>query len=464
MHIHGDRRNSAKALARAGRIDELRRLADGGDAHAARHLAEWLARNRHLDELLERMAAGERFARWTHSDYLVRRRRFPEAIDALRPLADLGIPGAQRRLARLLAGRGRYGEAVGELRRAPAHWRDRMTVESWLRARGLTSRTAGARDVRREYLDALRRAARAGDADARRQLSWIVVLWWPDRLADVAALLDDIGPDEWLHERLVAASESRHPAPFRVVAIDLLATAGGGAYRRTRAALLLSQGRRDEALGQLRSLAADGDPGAERDLAAIRDTPQPRREIWVGGRRESVALNGFAFSPDGATIAVWGHGGQGPPRVVLWDVATGEPRHTQRLESPYPGGVRFRPDGTVEERPGQSPWNYPHELTGPDGTVVALRTRGRIQLCHARTGTLIREMFVRWTTAMAFHPDGTLLAIGTGADVRLWDLATDRLVHTIATPTAALAFHPDGTILATADSYNGVIGLWPLTD
>ncbi|MEO3754739.1 hypothetical protein [Streptomyces sp. B6B3] len=36
MHIHGDLRGSAKSLARAGRVDELRRLADGGDAHVAR--------------------------------------------------------------------------------------------------------------------------------------------------------------------------------------------------------------------------------------------------------------------------------------------------------------------------------------------------------------------------------------------------------------------------------------------
>ncbi|MQA97205.1 MAG: hypothetical protein GEV11_22135 [Streptosporangiales bacterium] len=459
----GDRRNSAKALVRAGRVDELRGLADAGDGHAARQLAVWLARSGHIDELRERVGAGDRFARWAYSDLLVRRRRFPEAIDTLRPLADSGIPGAQRRLARLLAGRGRFGEAVVRLGQAPAHWRDTMRVESWLDACGLTDRTTRARDVRREYVDALRRATRAGDADARWQLSWIVLLWWRDRLEAAVALLDDIGPSDWLHERLVYESQGPGLAACRAAAIDLLVTAGDGAYRRTRAALLLSQDRRDDAIAQLRSLAAEGDRHAERDLEMVRSAPQPMREIKVGDHPELEFLNGLALSQDRATLAVWGHGTRYWAVVVLWDVATGEPRHTQRLDSPYPGGVTFRHDGTVDELPGRSPWQYPERLTAPDGSVVAVRTRGRIRLCDARTGTPIRELFLRGVFAMAFHPDGTMLAIGAGpAGVHLWELATGRLVRTIATPASAVAFRPDGAILATADSLNRAVRLWSL--
>ena len=126
--------------------------------------------------------------------------------------------------------------------------------------------------MRRDYLDALRRQAAAGDGDAKVQLSWIVVLWWRSRIEAAAALLGDIGPSNWLHERLVHQSEGWRLGPLRATAIDLLATAGAGGYQRTRAALLVLQGQHDDAVAQLRSLAALGDRQAERDLTTTLDS------------------------------------------------------------------------------------------------------------------------------------------------------------------------------------------------
>jgi hypothetical protein len=171
---------SAKSLARAGRVDELRDRADAGDTHAARYLAVWLARNGHADELRERMAAGDLSARWGYSNYLVVRHRMAEAIEVLRPVADSGVPDARRRLARLLAGEGRYAEAVAQLRQVPMYWQDMRRVEGWPQSRQLARWTTAGVEVRPEYLDELRRA---GDADA---LSWIVLVWWRPRLAAAA--------------------------------------------------------------------------------------------------------------------------------------------------------------------------------------------------------------------------------------------------------------------------------------
>jgi hypothetical protein len=460
-----DRWNSAKRLARAGRIDELRGWADAGDGHAARHLAVWLARAGRLDELRDRMAAGDRSARWAYSDWLVRQRRIPEAIDVLRPLAALGIPGAQRRLACLLAGLGRYARAMSVLAQAPPHPRDEIRVKGWLGSHGLLDRAGGPVGVRREYLDALRRELAAGDADARQQLSWIVLLWWHwwhPRLEDAVALLDDIGPNNWLHERLVRRSRAWRLGEFRAAAIDILATADTKAYHRTRAALLMLQGQRDDAVTQLRSLAADGDQHAQRDLATILGEELPQREIRIGDHPNPINVTGIAFSPDGTTLAAWGHGGEVWALAVVWDVASGAQRRVQGVSKPWLGGMVFRPDGTLHELPGEPPWRNPYHVTAPDGTVRAVRASGRVRLYTAATGAMIRDIPAPAAVTMAFNPDSTVLAIGAGiAGVHLWQTATGRLIRTIATPAAdTVAFHPDGTMLATANSLDGAIRLW----
>ncbi|WP_153033424.1 WD40 repeat domain-containing protein [Amycolatopsis sp. YIM 10] len=399
----------AKTLARAGRVQELRDLTAAGDEQAAWHLVRCLARAGQFDELRERMTAGDRFARWAYSKHLVCERRLPEAIEVLRPLADAGSHRAQRRLASLLAGQGRYAEAVAQLRRAPEHSADLRRVGGWLRACGLADRSG----VRTDYLDRLRREG------ATLELSWVVLLWWRARTADAVALLADIGPSDWLHERLVEESRGWWLAGFRAVAIDLLATS---AYRRTRAALLSQQKRRDEAIAELRVLAAEGERGAESDLAAILGAEQPWRELLVA----PVRVNGLAFSQDGEALAVWGHGPGSRAVAVLWEVATGAPSRSARLSTPFPGGVTFRADGTVEELP------RPFGADFRQGTAVA--------------------------------PAAGLRATGSpggGVDVR--ELATGRLVRTIDTPATTMALHPDGSVLATSDSVDGTVRLWRLS-
>ncbi|MFB7878208.1 WD40 repeat domain-containing protein [Nocardia sp. NPDC056064] len=464
-----DRPFSAGQLARAGCVAALRVRMGAGDEYAGWYLAVALRRAGRIDELRERMAAGDRSARRQYSDWLVRQRRIPEAIEVLRPLAESGIRGARRRLARLLGGQGRYAEAVSVLAQVPPHWDDVSRVSGWLCSHGLIEpeHTHGRPiTVPAGYLDALRRNTVAGDADARQQLSWIVLLWWRrSRLGDSIALLRDIGPSDWLHQRLVWTSDSWYFGEFRSEAIDALAMPEAAAYHRTRAALLILQGERDAAITQLRSRAADGDEDARADLARLLAEERPQREIRFVCHPTPIHLTGMAFSPDGSSLAAWGPDAGSRDRAVVWDVASGAQRRVQKLSSLWLDGVDFRPDGTLDERPGQPAWRH-RSVTAPDDSVIAVHAHGRLRLRSIITGKIILEIPTpRGTVVMAFSPDSAVVATGVGGTgVDLWNTTTGELLRTIATTTHVLAFHPDGTMLATGDSSEGAIRLWRLAE
>jgi WD40 repeat protein len=65
--------------------------------------------------------------------------------------------------------------------------------------------------------------------------------------------------------------------------------------------------------------------------------------------------------------------------------------------------------------------------------------------------------------SVAFSPDGTILASGSGDHkIKLWDVATGKEQATLKGHTGgvySVAFSPDGTILASG-SLDGTIKLW----
>ncbi len=85
------------------------------------------------------------------------------------------------------------------------------------------------------------------------------------------------------------------------------------------------------------------------------------------------------------------------------------------------------------------------------------------KLCHTERTTL---KLPNYGGAVAFSPDGKLLAIGTSGAVQLRDVATLSEVATLKMPgptVRRIAFSPDGKLLLGVDNYFGNIRLWDLT-
>ncbi|GAA3278088.1 hypothetical protein GCM10020218_027740 [Dactylosporangium vinaceum] len=305
----------------------------------------------------------------------------------------------------------------------------------------------------------MRGRAAAGDPVARRELAWTALRWWPARAEEAVALLPVIGPSAWLHDRLLAASRHRGRSGWCADVIALLDRPEAVAYRRTQAMLRLYQGEREAAVAQLRSLAAGGDRRAAADLASILAAPVPVREIRIGEHPDAVDPYGMSFSPDGATLAVWGYRSGG--RLTVWDVATGTRRSNEPLPRLHLDGVVFGPGGAVREvRAGQRPWG-PARRAAPGGRMLAVGTLRHVRL-HLPAGDTIHDLATPGLSGLAFSPDGARLATG-GEETRVWDVATGGLVHGIATPACDVAFPAGGAALATLDRGDAVVRLWDIT-
>ncbi|MGW0194060.1 nSTAND1 domain-containing NTPase [Nonomuraea sp. NPDC003201] len=186
-------------------------------------------------------------------------------------------------------------------------------------------------------------------------------------------------------------------------------------------------------------LVGDGGSGLVRvwDVGTRRLTGPRIRD--PRGRFLSVAI-----SPDGTLLATGGW----DALARLWDVRTGrqvgEPRtdHGPRVDR-----VRFSPDGALLA------------TGGTDGTaqlweVRTLRKSGQ-ELRAGEPGADLDDVSPRGVSAIAFSPDGAMMATATGAgDARLWDVRTRRALggplngHQGGVPS--VAFSPDGRTLATA--------------
>ena len=150
------------------------------------------------------------------------------------------------------------------------------------------------------------------------------------------------------------------------------------------------------------------------------------------------------FSPDGQSLAVTS---ESDGTILVWDLATRRARtvlhHTSRVDV-----IAFSPDGR-------------RLATGE----LMLSSRSII-LWDLQTGSgrIVQEDGLGLTKALAFSPDGTLLASARVADhhISLWDVDTGRKRQVFAGHTHganSIAFSPDGSLLATAGN-DGMVMLW----
>jgi serine/threonine protein kinase/WD40 repeat protein len=160
-------------------------------------------------------------------------------------------------------------------------------------------------------------------------------------------------------------------------------------------------------------------------------------EVWP---QPLTQVSGQAFSRDGGHLLV-----AQPERLVRFDLVTG--REVNR-------------------------WQLPEHTSGwllafhPDNRRVAVCPieASAVSIFDVETGTLLAELPVGpcRNPVVAWHPDGTQLAIGVSRFIQLWDVEARDKRATLEGPVqqvSALDFHPDGTLLAS-QSWEGTLRLW----
>jgi WD40 repeat protein len=156
-------------------------------------------------------------------------------------------------------------------------------------------------------------------------------------------------------------------------------------------------------------------------------------KLWdVKTWKERVTLTGdnpvlcLAFSPDGKTLAT---GTWGPEALRLWDVSTGKEKGVLRSDASRIEWLAFSPDGNTlaavdSSGHGMMLWDVEARKVGRRGPA---------------------------TRCAVFAPDGRRLAYGSGKDVRIWDIETDKIEMAPTghvTDVSCLAISPDGKTVA----------------
>lgn len=198
-----------------------------------------------------------------------------------------------------------------------------------------------------------------------------------------------------------------------------------------------------------KQLVTGSDDGAVQFWDAATGQPGPR----AAGHTDWIRA--LAFSPDGKLLASGGHDGM----VRLWEAAAA--KQVREFPAAPPPPANSQPPAT----------SIVQALAfAPDGKLLAVgMSDGRIHLYNPADGKLVRTLtgHVSAVNAVRFHPGGTILVSGSSdRTVRLWNPANGQMVKSLEGHEAwveGLGFLADGLRLASVGA-DRTVRLWILGD
>lgn len=203
-------------------------------------------------------------------------------------------------------------------------------------------------------------------------------------------------------------------------------------------------------------------------------------------KQYTTAVRSVAFSPDSTKVATASQDGY----ARIWDVASGEELHRLRHKNTVVTSAIFSPDGsklaTASEdahiwdvasgkklqnlNQDRTPW-WPSSVEAmafsPDGSLIATGGRDNTSRIWDVASGKVRQKLDHgyWVESVSFSPDGTKLAtVSDDFTVRIWDVETGKEIRRLTDDGrgASVSFSPDGKKSA-ADCSGWSACIWDTT-